>query len=70
MRETDPADRRRAIIRAVPSADPELDQAFESLGQALGGLYTEYTQEQQSAIVDYLHRTIAVMREQTIALGK
>ncbi|MBO3083731.1 MarR family transcriptional regulator [Cellulomonas sp. zg-ZUI188] len=69
QRETDPADRRRAIIRAVPSTNPELDDAFARLGGALGGLIAEYTPEQQAAITDYLRRMITVLREQTVLLG-
>jgi DNA-binding MarR family transcriptional regulator len=69
VRETDPVDRRRAIIRAVESDNPELAEAFARLGMALGGVIADYSPDQQGAIVEYLQRTIAVMREQTILLG-
>lgn len=70
VRENDPADRRRAIIRAVPSSDPILEAAFANLGTSLGGLFTLYSPDQQAAIVDYLRRTIIVMREQTSQLSQ
>ncbi|MBB4742220.1 DNA-binding MarR family transcriptional regulator [Actinoplanes octamycinicus] len=69
VRETDPADRRRAIIRATDTERPELAETFARLGQALGGVITEYEPAEQAAIVSYLHRMIEVLREQTIRLG-
>jgi len=69
-REPDPGDRRRVIISAVPSSDPELALAFARLGSALGGLFDDYDRAEQAAIVDYLTRTIAVMKEQTVLLAQ
>ncbi|WP_250009932.1 MarR family winged helix-turn-helix transcriptional regulator [Actinoplanes sp. M2I2] len=69
VRETDPADRRRAVIRAADVDHPELAEAFARLGGALGGLITEYDPAQRSAIVSYLHRMIDILREQTVLLG-
>jgi DNA-binding MarR family transcriptional regulator len=68
-RETDPADRRRAVIKAVPATDPVLSDAFAHLGRAMGGIITDYNPAEQAAIVDYLNRTIAVLREQTARLS-
>ncbi|KUL26307.1 MarR family winged helix-turn-helix transcriptional regulator [Actinoplanes awajinensis] len=69
VRETDPNDRRRAVIRAADTDHPELAEAFARLGGALGGLIAEYDQSQRAAIVSYLNRMIGVLREQTILLG-
>ena len=69
VRETDPGDRRRAIIRAVEAGHPELTGAFAELGRALGGVIAEYTPAEQAAIVGYLRRMVGVLREQTIRLG-
>jgi DNA-binding MarR family transcriptional regulator len=69
VREIDPHDRRRAIIRAADVERPELADAFAGLGQALGGVITEYNAVEQAAIVSYLRRTIEILREQTILLG-
>ncbi|MEV0130980.1 MarR family transcriptional regulator [Dactylosporangium sp. NPDC050688] len=69
LRETDANDRRRAIIRAADVERPELTDAFAGLGQALGSVIAEYDTAEQAAIVSYLHRVIAVLRDQTIRLG-
>lgn len=69
VRETDPADRRRAVIRAADTDHPELAEAFTRLGGALGGVIAEYDPAQRAAIVSYLRRMIDVLREQTILIG-
>lgn len=69
VREIDPSDRRRAVIRATDAQRPELADAFAGLGQALGGVIAEYGAAEQAAIMSYLRRTIEVLREQTIRLG-
>lgn len=69
VRETDPDDRRRAVVRAADTDHPELAEAFARLGAALGGVIAEYDPPQQAAIVSYLNRMIGILREQTILLG-
>ena len=69
VRETDPGDRRRAVIRAAGSGHPELAGVFADLGRALGGVIAEYTPAEQAAIVGYLGRMVDVLREQTVRLG-
>jgi DNA-binding MarR family transcriptional regulator len=69
VRETDPGDRRRAIIRATDRDHPELAHAFAGLGQALGGVIAEYNEVERAAILSYLRRLVDVLREQTIRLG-
>ncbi len=69
VREVDPGDRRRAIIRAAETEHPDLADAFAGLGQALGGVIAEYEPAEQAVIVGYLSRTIDILREQTIRLG-
>lgn len=69
VRDVDPHDRRRAVIRAAEIEHPELADAFAGLGQALGGVITEYDAAAQAAIVSYLRRTIEILREQTVLLG-
>jgi DNA-binding MarR family transcriptional regulator len=70
VRDTDPGDRRRAIIRAARADHPELAAAFGQLGRALGGVIAEYDPAERAAIVDYLRRMVAILREQTIRLGR
>lgn len=68
-RETDPGDRRRAIIRASTKSHPELDDAFSQLGVSLGTAITDYTPTEQAAITSYLQRLIDTLKDQTIRLG-
>lgn len=67
-REVDPEDRRRVIIRAMESHNPELGQAFARLGGELGELINDYTSSEQAAIIDYLTRMIAALRRQTMLM--
>lgn len=69
VREVDPADRRRAVIRAAEAERPELTDAFAGLTRVLGGVIAEYDPAEQAAIVSYLRRTIDILREQTIRMG-
>ncbi|MFJ8581053.1 hypothetical protein [Micromonospora sp. NPDC093277] len=69
VREIDPDDRRRAVIRAADAEHPELAGAFAGLGPALGGVIAEYDPAEQAAIVSYLRRAIDILLEQTIRLG-
>ncbi|WP_400997384.1 MarR family winged helix-turn-helix transcriptional regulator [Agromyces sp. GXQ0307] len=67
-REVDPADRRRAIVRASEPAHPTLDAAYRSLGAALGHLISEYTPAEQAAIAAYLDRMVAALESETRSL--
>jgi len=69
VRETDAADRRRAVIRAVAQHDSPLDAEFGRLGGALGGVISGYAPAEQAAIVDYLERMIEVLRTETRRLS-
>jgi DNA-binding MarR family transcriptional regulator len=69
VREIDPGDRRRAIIRAAQTDHPDLADAFAELGRALGGVIAEYDPAERAAIVSYLRRMVGILREQTIRLG-
>jgi DNA-binding MarR family transcriptional regulator len=69
VREIDPGDRRRAIIRAARAGHPELAGAFVELGRALGGVIAEYDPAERAAIASYLRRMVDILREQTIRLG-
>ena len=68
-RETDPQDRRRAIIRATLATSPALDDAFGQLGMSLGAVINDYSDTEQAAIASYLQRMVGVLKEQTIRLG-
>ena len=68
-RETDPHDRRRAIIRATTTDNAELQDAFAHLGMALGAAIGDYSATEQTAIASYLHRMVHVLRDETARLG-
>jgi DNA-binding MarR family transcriptional regulator len=69
VREIDPSDRRRAIIRAAEADHPEMAGAFAELGRVLGGVIAEYDPAERAAIASYLRRMVDILREQTIRLG-
>ena len=69
VRETDAADRRRAVIRAIEQDDSPLAAEFGRLGGALGAVIGDYPPAEQHAIVDYLERMIEVLRTETKRLG-
>lgn len=68
-RDIDPQDRRRAIIRATMTNNPELQDAFAHLGMALGAAIGDYTATEQAAITSYLERMVHVLRDETARLG-
>ncbi|MDL5352443.1 MarR family transcriptional regulator [Microbacterium sp. zg-YB36] len=68
-RQIDPQDRRRAIIRATPENNLELEDAFAHLGMSLGAVIGEYNATEQAAITSYLQRMVHVLREETQRLG-
>ena len=68
-RETDSRDRRRAIIRATTTNNPELSDAFAHLGMALGAAIGDYSDTEQAAITNYLQRMVHILRDETARLG-
>lgn len=69
VREIDPQDRRRAVIRATTASSPELEDAFAHLGMSLGAVIGDYSAAEQAAIASYLQRMVDVLKEETIRLG-
>lgn len=61
----DPNDRRHVIIEAVPERSGEFEALFNSSGEAMGALVKPYTEEQLGFLVDFLHRSAGVLREET-----
>jgi DNA-binding MarR family transcriptional regulator len=68
-RSPDPGDRRRIVITAVPSANAGVGEAFARLSAAMNTLVTRYDAKESAAILDYLRRTIEILREQTRLLN-
>ena len=57
VREQDPADRRRIIVRLLPGRIPEVAQLFESIGARLTEVCTKYSAEELSLILDFMVTT-------------
>ena len=68
-RSADPGDRRRIVITAVSSPDAGVGEAFARLNADMMALVTRYDARESAAILDYLHQTIAILREQTRLLS-
>lgn len=69
VRDVDPVDRRRAVIRAATPVHPGISGAFGHLGAAMGRLFEGYAPAEQAAIVDYLGRMVDVLQEETARMG-
>jgi DNA-binding MarR family transcriptional regulator len=68
VREADPGDRRRVIVRLVPSRVEELVKALEPLAQATDRLLATYPPRERAAIVDYLGRAADTVAAETARL--
>jgi DNA-binding MarR family transcriptional regulator len=68
-RSADPGDRRRIVITAVPSPGAGVGEAFARLNAEMTALVSRYDAKESAAILDYLHATIAILREQTRLLS-
>lgn len=69
-RERDSADRRRVVITATVDGNPQVARAFASLTAAMSAGAGDYSPDQQAAIVDWIQRTTAIMKEQTRRLTR
>jgi len=67
-RQSDPDDRRRVIITALPQRLPEMGKLFESLGRNMGRVMLHYTPREAEVIVDFMQRAVDVMREENLKL--
>lgn len=70
LREADPADRRRVLIRANPDRQPNLGAIFTELGREMGAVTAAYDDRERAVIADYVTNTIAVLRAQTERLSR
>lgn len=64
-RETDPADRRRTVIRATQQSPVEVQAAFTALRQSHADFADRYTEKEIAAIVDWVQRITATLEQQT-----
>jgi DNA-binding MarR family transcriptional regulator len=68
-RAADPGDRRRTLISAVPNPRAGTGEAMARLSAEMTAMASRYDEKEAAAIVDYLRRTIEILREQTRLLG-
>lgn len=72
-RESDPADRRRVVVRAVPgeqlaARDPEVSAAFAGLRAAAADQYESYSDRELELVVDALARAHPLLQEHVARL--
>jgi DNA-binding MarR family transcriptional regulator len=68
-RSAHPDDRRSIVITAVSTPRAGIGEAFARLGAEMNALVSRYDARESAAILDYLQRTIAILREQTRRLS-
>jgi len=68
VRDSDPNDRRRVIVRPVAARMTELDQAIEPLRRATMESLAAYTDDDFRRLLDFHERACEVMHEQTSRL--
>ncbi|WP_224372838.1 MarR family winged helix-turn-helix transcriptional regulator [Hyalangium versicolor] len=64
----DPKDRRHVFIEVTPRNDSAFDEVAGSSRDALEALISSYTGDQLDAILDFLHRSAELFREETVKL--
>ncbi|HEX4336480.1 MAG TPA: MarR family transcriptional regulator [Polyangiaceae bacterium] len=62
VREHDPSDRRRIIVRLLPGRVHEVKKLFDSISSRLSELCSTYTTEQLSLVLDFMKKSAAVTR--------
>src|SRR5215831_12651035 len=68
VREADPSDRRRVIVRAVAERMQDVERAFAPLLQAAAQSLASYTQQDLDVLIDFEHRAFELMQQQTARL--
>lgn len=56
-RESDPADRRKVIVRARPAKTRQIAPVYDSLQREMTALWSSYSDEQLALILDFLIRS-------------
>lgn len=69
VRLSDPGDRRKTLVSLAPERVSEVDDAWDTPGDAFVSVLDDFTDEQLAVIGDYLHRTSAVGAEQAARLA-
>jgi DNA-binding MarR family transcriptional regulator len=64
-RERDPNDRRRIIIRPIPSRAREIGRLFESLAQSMAKLCSQYTDRDLALLIDFFDQVTSLVQDET-----
>lgn len=64
-RTTDPADRRKVLVEAIPDALGEVEAAVAPTRRRIGDVIADYTPEQQELLFDYFTRAAPAFRAAT-----
>jgi DNA-binding MarR family transcriptional regulator len=67
-REDDPSDRRRVIVRVLPSCHRKVGRLFEPFAAAMDELCSRYSDRELAIILDFMTRSQQVAHEQTVRL--
>ncbi|WP_037583120.1 MarR family winged helix-turn-helix transcriptional regulator [Stigmatella aurantiaca] len=63
-----PKDRRHVIIEAVAERGADIDRLFSESRSALADIVSDYTEEQIGLVLDFLDRSSAMLRDETVKL--
>jgi DNA-binding MarR family transcriptional regulator len=61
-------DRRRVHVEIDPGTESRFGPLFAPFAMKLADLYAEYSDEELTVILDFLHRSARIQREATLAL--
>ena len=67
-RSHDPADRRRVIVEVVMDNADRVMPLFARMGKRLGALWSEYSVDQLSVVIDYFRKTNVIVSEENVRL--
>jgi DNA-binding MarR family transcriptional regulator len=65
VREDDPQDRRRVVVRAVPERVSTIARLFDAFSARLDVLAAAYTQKELTLVVDFMSRCSTALQEST-----
>ncbi len=68
VRDTDPDDRRRVIVRPVAERGRSVGELFEPMRRAVEELYRRYSDDELAVLLDVNERLLPVMQEETARL--
>ena len=68
VREDDPEDRRRVVVRAVPERVATMARLFDAFSARLDQLFAGYSQKELAMLVDYMNGCCTALKESAVEL--